>query len=185
VTPDELIAAIARGEREVGGGDGELVRRHIAASPFNREIRAERSWSQIGESVVGCPHPVLPGQVISATTALSSLEFHIAKRIRDGQWKPNTSPDQYESDCQRAASKATIVKAGVRGNPLAATQTYAAAADFPQMLVKPGQAVLVVYDTVKHRITTSYYLPAASLPLQVYKYWVQNPRPVVLPVSAP
>ena len=84
-----------------------------------------------------------------------------------------------------AASLATIVKAGVRVVPLAATQTHAKADDFPCMNLMPGQVLLVVYDTDKQRITTSYYLREADAPIRVYKLWVQRPRPVVLPLSTP
>jgi hypothetical protein len=184
VTPDELIAAIARGERKAQPGDGRLVRTHISQAPFNRERRLEKQWARIGDTVVGCAHPT-GGAPITNDTALSSLERHVAKRIRDGQWKASTTISQYEADCQRAAGIASIVKAGVRMVPLAATQTHVTAADFPQLTIVPGQVVLVVYDTDKKRITTSYYLPEAQAPVQVYKHWVQQPRPVLLPLSTP
>jgi hypothetical protein len=184
-TVDELIAALARGERKPEPSDGQTVRAHIAAAPFNRESRQEQAWSRIGESVVGCPHPSTPGASIASTTYLTSLEYHVAKRIRGGQWKSATTPLQYEADCQHAAAIATIVKAGVRGVPLAATQTRVTASDFPMVNVVPGQVLLVVYDTVKARIATAYYLHEAEAPIQVYKQWVQKPRPVVLPVHTP
>lgn len=184
-TTDQLIAAIARGEQKAQPGDGATVREHIGRSPFNAERREERAWARVGDSVVGCQHPVVAGTVISESTLLSSLERHLAKRIRDGQWKPGTTPQQYEEDCQRAARTATIVKAGVRADiALAATQSPVKAEMFPQVQVAPGQVFFVVYDTNKKRITTNYYLPEAQAPVQVYKKWVQKPRPVVLPLSS-
>lgn len=185
VSPDELIREIAHGRRKVAPGDGALVRGHIASAPFNRESRREEQWALIGDTVVGCPHPTEQGVTIASRTSLTSLERHLAKRIRDGQWRTTTTPSEYEADCQRAAAQATVVKAGVRLVALAATQTHAKAGDFPLMNHRAGQVVLVVYDTEKRRITTSYYLPEAEAPIQVYKYWVQSPRPVVLPLSSP
>lgn len=184
-SPDEVISEIAQGQRKVAPGDGALVRDHIAKAPFNREPRLEKEWSVVGDTVVGCPHPTQQGVTISEKTSLTSLERHLAKRIRDGQWLPSTTPTEYEADCQRAASLASVVKAGLRVVPLAATQTHAKATDFPRMKLLAGQVLLVVYDTAKRRITTSYYLPEADAPIRVYKYWVQNPRPVVLPLSSP
>ena len=183
--PDELIAAIARGERRAQPGDGTIVRDHIASSPFNREPRLERAWALIGDSVVGEPHPTRPGVTITETTSLTSLERHVAKRVRDGQWKPDTTCEQYEADCQRAAKAAYLVKAGVRsGVALAATQTRVTASEFPKVNVVPGQVLFVVYDTQKARITTCYYVPEAQAPVRVYNHWVQKPRPVVLPLSS-
>lgn len=184
-TVDELIAALAKGERKPEPTDGLAVRAHVATAAFNREARQEQAWSRIGDSVVGCPHPSQVGVVITPTTSLTSLDYHVAKRIQGGQWKQGTPPAQYEADCQQAAAAAEIVKAGVRVVPLAATQTRVTTANFPFIRVSPGQVMLVVYDTVKQRITTAYYLPAAELPIQVYKHWVQKPRPVVLPLGTP
>ncbi len=185
LSADELISEIAQGRRKVAPGDGGVVRAHIAKAAFNRETRLEKDWSAVGDTVVGCPHPTQHGVTISEKTSLTSLERHLAKRIRDEQWLPTTTPTEYEADCQRAASLASVVKAGVRLVPLAATQTHAKAADFPRMKLLAGQVLLVVYDTAKRRITTSYYLPEADAPIRVYKYWVQKPRPVVLPLSPP
>lgn len=186
LTTDELIDAIARGTQKAEPGDGLRVRQHIASSPFNQERRREDQWARIGDTVVGCAHPSAPGTVIEANTLLSSLDRHLAKRIRDGQWKPGTTPQQYEQDCQRAAGGATVVKAGVRdGVALAAAQAPVKAETFPQVVFKSGHAFLVVYDTHKQRITTNYYLPEAQLPVQVYKGWVQKPRPVVLSLTPP
>lgn len=164
---DELIKAVAEGARKAAPGDGALVKTHIAQAPFNREVRREDAWARLGYSVAGAAHPARLGETISATTSLSSLEFHTAKRVLDGQWAPQTTPEAYEADCQRAAQMAYLVKAGVRGVPLAATQARVTATDSPNMRVVPDQVLLVVYDTVKARIVTSYYLPDADAPLQV------------------
>lgn len=180
---DELIKAVAEGSRMAAPGDGALVRAHVAQSPFNREMRREEAWSRLGFSVAGSPHPSRRTEMITSTTILSSLEFHTAKRILDGQWKPETTPDTYEADCQRAARAAYLVKAGVRSVALAATQARVSATDFPNLQVGPGQVLLVVYDTEKSRIVTGYYLPEAVTSLQVYKHWIQRPRPVVLPLT--
>jgi hypothetical protein len=181
---DTLIAALAKGERKPAPGDGATVRAHISKAPFNRERRPESAWSRVGESVVGCPHPST-GQPIAGNTGLTSLEYHVAKRIRGGQWRSGTTPEEYEVDCRHAAALASVVKAGVRIVPLAATQTRVTSPDFPRVHFVPGQVLLVVYDTAKSRITTAYYLPEADAPIQVYKYWVQKPKPVVLPISTP
>lgn len=180
---DQLIADVATGMRNAAPGDGATVRAHIAQAPFNREVRREDAWSRLGVSVAGAPHPSRKGEFIAGSTSLSSLEFHTAKRVLDGQWKPQTTPDAYEADCKRAAQTAYLVKAGVRIVPLAATQARVTATEFPNVLLKAGQVLLVVYDTEKSRIVTSYYLPEASASLQVYKNWIQRPRPVVLPAS--
>jgi hypothetical protein len=185
-TTDELIDAIAKGIQKVQPGDGPRVRQHIGSAAFDREPRSEEEWARVGDTVVGCEHPSQPGTFIEAHTVLSSLDRHLAKRIRDGQWKSGTTPQQYEEDCQRAACTATVVKAGVRdGVSLAAAQTPVKADAFPQVVFVSGHAFLVVYDTRKKRITTNYYLPEAQLPVQVYKKWVQHPRPVVLPLTPP
>lgn len=180
---DELIKAVAEGTRKAMPGDGDLVKAHIARASFNREVRREEAWARLGYSVAGAPHPTRAGETITGTTSLSSLEFHTAKRVLDGQWRLQTTPDAYEADCQRAAQTAYLVKAGVRRVPLAATQARVTATEFPNVLLKAGQVMLVVYDTEKSRIVTSYYLPEASASLQVYKNWIQRPRPVVLPAS--
>lgn len=181
---DSLIAALAKGERKPQPGDGATVRAYISKTAFNRERRPESAWSRLGESVVGCPHPST-GMPIIDTTDLTSLEYHVAKRINGHQWKSGTTPEAYEADCQHAAAIASLVKAGVRIVPLAATQTRVSASEFPRVSVVPGQVLLVVYDTNKSRITTAYYLPEAQAPIQVYKHWVQQPKPVVLPISTP
>ena len=183
-TADQLIGAIARGERKPDSTDGERVRQHVSAAAFNREVRPESSWARLGESVVGCPHPSRPGENIRSTTSLSSLEFHIAKRIKGGHWKPVTTPDDYEAD-RRRRSKAYLVKAGVRGVALAALQARVTTEDYPRVEIRPGYVILVVYDTSKQRITTGYCLPETEAPNRVYKYWIQKPRPVVLPLSKP
>lgn len=180
---DQLIAEVAEGKRNAATGDGDTVRAHIAQAPFNREVRKEEAWSRLGISVTGQPHPSNPQQTISSTTPLSSLEYHVAKHMLDGEWKPGTSPEAYERDCQLAAQKAYIVKAGVRIVALAATQARVNATDFPNLNFKPGQVLLVIYDTVKSRIVTGYYLPEAEAPNQVYKKWIQKPRPVVLSLT--
>ncbi len=184
-TIDELITLIATGKQKPGPNDGQQVRAHIGAAPFNRETRVAEAWGRLGESVVGCPHPSDPTKTIDATTSISSLEYHVAKRIQDGQWRAITKPADYEADCQRTATSASVVKAGVRLVPLAATQTRLTTEAFPLVNVVPGQVLLVVYDTVKKRITTCYYLLEANAALRVYKFWIQKPRPVVLPVRTP
>jgi hypothetical protein len=57
LAPNDLIKAIASGQRKAQAGDGALVREHISKAPFNRETRLERVWATIGDSVSGCPHP--------------------------------------------------------------------------------------------------------------------------------
>jgi hypothetical protein len=124
LSADELISEIAQGRRKVAPGDGGVVRAHIAKAAFNREARLEKDWSAVGDTVVGCPHPTQHGVTISEKTSLTSLERHLAKRIRDEQWlpppprPPNTRPIASELRPSHQSSRQVFAcPAGRHANP--------------------------------------------------------------------
>jgi hypothetical protein len=154
---DELITAVAEGQRVPVAGDGDLVRDHLAHAPFWPGKKTATEWGRLGYSVEGQPHPSRPNETIGASTILSSLEFHVAKRILQGQWREGTTPARYLDDCHAAAAKAFVVRAGrtSEGNR-AATQTRTIpATSWPRLCVQAGFNVLVVYDVRKRVIVTS------------------------------
>jgi len=180
----QLIRELAAGSRKPSPSDGPRVSQHVSQSPFNRVVRPHETWARGDYSVKGCPHPSRPTEVIEDHTKLSSLEFHVAKRIQSGQWKASTTPTSYERDCQRAAAAAYLVKAGIRNAiPLVATQSRVSKELFPSILAPPAHILLVVYDASKEWISTGYCIQEADAPNRVYGKWVKQPPPQVLPLA--
>lgn len=179
---DELIVEVANGRRLAATGDGNIVREHIARAPFSRACRTAIQWGGHGYSVVGEPHPSKPNEKIEDQTYLTSLEFHTAKRVLQGQWKSGTTPSVYESDCQTAAAAAHIVRAGrTQDGDRAATQTRQTSALFsPNLNIQTGHCVLVVYDAHKRVIVSGYNIAEATAPTTVYRKWLKPPK--VLPL---
>jgi hypothetical protein len=182
------IKDLAFGIRKASPSDGDVVRRHVSKASFNPTVRPHRVWARLGLSVIGSLHPSRSSETIADETHLSSLEFHVAKRIKLGHWASSTTPSSYEKDCQRAAGKAYLVKAGRAqqrpDEPLVVTQTRVTKEFFPDVQATSGELMIVVFDASKNWISSGYCVQEAKASGTVYARWVRSPAPQVLPLPS-
>jgi len=159
---DELITELANGATAVPG-NGAAIAAHVGAAAFDQTVHSASEWAKVGPRLEGRPHPCT-GEPIEASTRLTSLEAHTAKRILEGRWLPTTKPENFLRDLQAAARRAVRVKVGVREGPLASTTApLNAQTGTTHAVVAPGLHLFVVYSARKRRIVSGYSEPEQKI----------------------
>lgn len=162
-------------------GERTAVLLRIATAPFSNLRKSAAEWSAIGTDVVGAPHPSRAGETITPSTLLDACEVHVAKRVQEERWLPDTSPEDYVSDLHVAAGHPTA-RLSVGEKPprnesgrtqrVAATFTQAAAPGlwFRKVNRVAGQTMFVVYDADRSWLVSGYTVPDATVHTLV-KQW--------------
>lgn len=158
-------------------GERSTIVARMSSAPFSSERHTAEKWAEIGTNIIGEPHPAGTGP-IQPTTVLTSLEAHIAKRIKDDLWAPGTSPADYLSDLHAAAGHAEAhlyVGQNERSHPAGATTTRLSARGLPTLRIKAkvSDCVFVVYDAAKSAVVTGYIVPEV-VAFQRMKKWARS-----------
>ena len=157
--PDEMIRRwVATPTLAPTGAERVEVLRRMSSVPLSSHTRTAREWGGPTSSLVGELHPVTGAQ-IEEGTPLTSAEYHLTKRIQDGEWKPGTSLAEFLSDIRTSIMHpAARLHVGERDYLVAATVTDATVlgSAVSTMMPRFGRCLFVLYS-VKHRnIATAY-----------------------------
>ena len=182
---DALIVDITKRTVVPKSPHGTQIANHMAGAIFDSRSYTALEWQRIGTQVIGEPHPSTAGLTIEATTVLTSAQAHVVKRIKEGEWQPGTTPDEYVTDLKASAAARVRVKVGGRPqrneNALSSTTSpLNAVTGIKRAVVKNGLHVLVVCNAVKSRIVSGYCVPEPEVANR-HSSWTA-PRPMIIPL---
>lgn len=162
----------------LNSADRKTVVAQIVGAPFPATLRPLSEWDRLTPTrFVGDPHPTKPGETLTLTTELSSLEWHVLKHRADGSVAPTTTPASYLAIIRAAVANVTatldVGKDRTPGYPAsrAATRTSSFHLKIePDVINKPNHCFLVVYNQAQSKILTGYLLPSADAERRLSKW---------------
>lgn len=185
-TADQIIARLANSPlAQEKPGDRETVLSRIKVAPFSSRAQAAKDWQKAGgRGIIGQPYPGDPSILIESGTLLDSLTFHVAKRIAQGKWQPQSTPEQYLADLRAAVAHPEVqLWTGFddsSGGPVAGTltPTHRGSVAFTS-LAKPKfpSCIFVIYDATRGHIRSGYLVREEQGP-KIVGEW-RNSRQVV------
>ena len=143
-------------------GEREIILARMAVAPFSTGPRTALDFDVDGE-----PDPRTPGRYLAPGDRLTSLEAHLVKRVAGGEWRPETTPEEYLEDLHASAGHPTArLFVGLEdGRPLAATLTDLGAGGIVLPRIVPAgrpSCVLVLYNAKASRLITGYVVESAN-----------------------
>lgn len=140
----------------------EIIER-IVTAPFNSAQRTLADWFPGDEAAfVGRQHPSRPGELLAATTEITSLEQHVLKHsIKDQGWPLGTTSAAYLSELRQAVRQCVAIDAGRyyfgRWEPRVAICADAQALR-PSEAGASGRTIFVLYNPSRGKVISGYVL---------------------------
>ncbi len=163
---DTLIDNVISGKQKgVSASERAQIVDRMATVPFCPEERELQKWARLFlNTFLGKPHPNKPSEVLSATTILTSLEYHTLKHTFDESYANGTSCSEYLAGARAGIRNHDALDLGREELPGKYQRSRGATRTDVQKLVgtrvrtSVGKQLFVLYDPPRHCILSAYSL---------------------------